>query len=179
VSVSKDTIAAAFERHVERFGYQKTTLDEIAAELHISKKTIYTVFESKREIYAYVVERQAARERIRMGAAVAGLPTYAEKLEALVRMTLGLSRAHIVETTEAEWMQEYEIAGDAFRKATSDLLAELYEKGVAEGEFAPGNSELVVRMMGAMVIEYVLMVRANPELDLDEALVTRILQFVG
>ena len=179
MSATKDDIAAVFERHAERFGYSKTTLDEVATELHISKKTIYAHFDGKADIYGYIVARMADRERRRMAAEVAELPTYRAKVETLVRYILGMSRAHIVETDEAEWMQEYEIAADAFRTANGDLLRELVAKGMEAGEFPKGDPRLVERMLAAMIVEYVLMVRAEPGFDRDGELVERISRFVG
>ena len=64
-----------FRRRVEEVGYAKATLDDVARSLKISKKTIYVHFDSKRDIYAYIVERQAAREKTRLAAMLAALPT--------------------------------------------------------------------------------------------------------
>ena len=80
----KEQIAETFERFVGRLGYAKTTLDEVARELHISKKTIYVHFDGKREIYAYIVERQATAEQRRLRAMVAELPTHRARAEALL-----------------------------------------------------------------------------------------------
>lgn len=175
----KDQIAETFERHVERFGYAKTTLDEVARELHISKKTIYVHFDGKREIYGYIVERQAAREQVRLRAMVAELPTHRAKAEALLRFVIGSARAHIAETSEAEWMQEYEIAADAFAKANGDLLRAVVEEGISAGEFPVGDAALVQRMVAAMVLEYVVLVNAEPEYDRDSELIERTLRFIG
>jgi AcrR family transcriptional regulator len=175
----KEEIAEAFERHVGRFGYAKTTLDEIARELHISKKTIYVYFDGKREIYGYIVERQAKREQTKLRAMVADLPTHREKAEALLSFVIGSARAHIAETSEAEWLQEYEIAADAFAKANGDLLREVVEEGIASGEFSGGDAGLVERMVSAMVLEYVQLVNSQPEYDRDAELVERVLRFIG
>ena len=175
----KEQIAETFERHVTRFGYGKTTLDDVARELHISKKTIYVHFDGKREIYEYVVQRRADQERRRMRALVAQLPTNRERVETLMRFVISSARAHIAETTEAEWLQEYEIAADAFKKAHGDLLRELVEAGMGAGEFPNGDSGLVEKMVAAMVVEYLIMVNAQPEYDRDDELMERILRFVG
>ena len=175
----KEQIAEAFERHVARFGYSKTTLDEIAKELHISKKTIYVHFDGKREIYEYIVERQANQERLRMKAQVSQLPTNRERVEALVSFVIASARAHIAETTEAEWLQEYEIAADAFKKAHGDLIRELIADGIGAGEFAEGDPVLVEKIIAAMVVEYLVMVNSDPAYDRDQELVERILRFVG
>lgn len=179
MSTTRQQIADVFARHVERFGYSKTTLDDVAREMHISKKTIYVHFDGKREIYRFIVERQAAQEKLRMRAMVAQMPTYRQKVETIVRFALSAGRAHIEETSEAEWMQEFEVAADAFRTAHGDLTRELVSEGMAAGEFPAGDPELVEKMVGAMVIEYLLIVNHQPEYDRDDELMERILRFIG
>lgn len=175
----KDKIAEAFERSVGRVGYAKTNLDDVARELHISKKTIYVHFDGKREIYGHIVEQQAAREQMRMRAMVAALPNHRARAEALLKFVIGSARAHIAETTEAEWLAEYEIAADAFAKANGDLLREIVTEGIAAGEFAQGDADLVEKMCRAMLLEYTQLVNAKPEYDRDDELVERVLRFIG
>lgn len=171
-------ITETFERHVKVDGYDGTTLDEIARELKISKKTIYAHFDGKRDIYAQVVARQAQHERVRLATAVASLPTYAARVEAVVRSVLEMARNHVVETTEEEWLHEYAVAADAFRKATGDLLRELVQDGMDAGEFRSGDASLVEKMIAAMIVEYLLVVNANPSYDRDEELIERIGKFI-
>ncbi len=175
----KDQIAQTFERHVARVGYAKATLDDVAKELHISKKTIYVHFDGKRDIYAAIVERQAATEQRKLRAMVAELPDHRARVEALLKFVIGSARAHIAETSESEWLAEYEIAADAFAKANGDLLREIVSEGIEAGEFVPGDAELVEKMCRAMVLEYTLMVNAQPEYDRDAELVERVLRFIG
>ena len=172
-------IAEVFERHLLKVGYEKANLDDVAREMKISKKTIYVLFDSKREIYAAIVERMAAREKMRLAAAVATLPTYAARLEALMRLVLGAGRQHVVETGREEWLREYEIAAEAFRKANGDLVRELVQAGMDAGEFPAGDAELVEKMTAAMIIEYLLIVNADPSYDRDAELLERIRRFVG
>ena len=175
----KEQIAETFERHVARVGYAKATLDDVAREMHISKKTIYVHFDGKREIYGFVVEKQAAREQQHLRALVADLPNQRTKAETLLKFVIGSARGHIDETSEDEWMAEYEIAADAFRKANGDLLREVVEQGIASGEFAPGDAALAEKMIGVMILEYVVMVNADPTYDRDAELVERVLRFIG
>jgi AcrR family transcriptional regulator len=175
----KEEIARVFEKHLTRYGYAKTTLDDVAREMHISKKTIYTHFDGKRDIYAYLVEGMAATEKTKLAAAVATLPTYSARIEAVMTYVLQAGRAHIDETSETEWAQELEIAGDAFRKANGDLMRELVQAGMDAGEFATGDAALVEKMCAAMIVEYLVMVNADPSYDRDAELLERIRRFVG
>jgi AcrR family transcriptional regulator len=178
MNAAAERIAEAFERHVASRGYDKANLDDVARELRISKKTIYVHFSGKRDIYAHVVARQARRLQAEFAAAVAPLPTWAARVEAAVRSLLEVARAHILKTGEDEWLREYEIAADAFRKANGDLLRELVQGGMDAGEFRPGDATLVEKMIAAMLVEYLLLVNADPAYDRDAELLERMGRFV-
>lgn len=176
---TKQRIADSFERHVQRFGYAKTTLDEVAAELRISKKTIYVHFDGKADIYRHVVEARAGIERGRMRATIAALPTRRAQVEALLRFVVHMARTHIDETSEAEWMEEFAIAADAFRKAHGDLMRSVVAEGIDAGEFPAGDADFVEKMVAAMVLEYLVLFNAAPGYDRDDELVERTLRFIG
>jgi len=179
VSATRQQIAEVFRRRVGEVGYAKATLDDVARTMRISKKTIYVHFDGKRDIYAWIVERQAAEEKRRLVAMLATLPTCRAKVEAALRILIDMGRRHVEETERDEWLAEYEVAADAFRKANGDLLRELVQAGMDAGEFAQGDAELVERMVTAMVIQYLLTVRADVGYDRDQELLERILRFIG
>lgn len=178
MSTTRQQIAAAFERELARVGYDRATLDAVARELRISKKTIYVHFDGKRDIYAFIVDGQAAREKMRLAAAVATLPTCSARVEAVVTFVLKSARDHINETGREEWLREYEVAADAFRQANGELLRELIEAGMAAGEFAEGDPVFAERMIATLVLDYVVMVNEDPAIDHDAELVERVLGFL-
>jgi len=179
VPAGREQIADVFERHVRRFGYAKTSVEAVAAELKISKKTIYEQFGSKRDLFAYVVERMAADSRRELAKAVEGLPTWGEKVEALMRMVIAGARQHIAETSHAEWYQEYELAGEAFMAATTTVMRDLIGGGIEAGEFTFPDSELANALLGKLVLEYILQVRNDPTLSADEAVAAGVRRFLG
>lgn len=179
MSTTQQRIAEVFERRLLEVGYDRANLDDVAREMKISKKTIYAHFSSKHEIYGYIVERRAGREKMRLAAAVATLPTYSARVEAVMRFVLDSARRHIAATDRDEWLREYEIAADAFRKANGDLIRELVQAGMDTGELTPGDARLVETMTAAMIVEYLLIVNADPSYDRDVELLGRIRRFVG
>jgi len=179
VSGMQQQIAEVFRRRVEDVGYARATLDDVARAMKISKKTIYVHFDGKQAMYAYVVERQAAEERRRLSVLLSALPSFRAKLEAALRMVIDMGRRHVEETERQEWLAEYEVAADAFRKAIDDLLRELVQSGMEAGEFAKGDARLAEKMISAMVVEYLLEVREDVGYDRDDELLERILRFVG
>jgi len=178
-SPMRQRIAEVFRRRVAEVGYRKATLDDVARALRISKKTIYVHFDGKRDIYAYVVAREAAQEKARLAAVVATLPTYTARVEAALRITLEMGRRHAAETEREEWLAEYEVAADAYRQASGDLIRELIQAGIDAGEFAPGDTRLAEKMIVAMMVEYLQMVNADPSFDRDAELLERIHRFIG
>lgn len=179
MNATRQQIAEVFRRRVDEVGYAKATLDDVARAMHISKKTIYVHFDGKRDIYAFIVERQAAEEKLRLAAMLSALPTCRVKVEAALRIVIDMGRRHVVETEREEWLAQYEVAGDAFRKANGDLLRELVQTGMDAGEFVPGDAELVERMVTAMILEYLLGVREDVTCDRDAELLERIMRFIG
>lgn len=176
---TKEQIADAFERHVARFGYAKATVEEVAAELGISKKTIYEHFSSKQALYLYIIERSASLWRGEMRQLIADVPTAAKKFEVLMLYVLGGSREHIVETTNTEWQQEYEIVGKALVKAVGEIVDEIIEMGVASGEFSFPDPKLAERLLGAVSLEYTLAMREDVKVDADVEVVAAMLRFLG
>jgi AcrR family transcriptional regulator len=178
VGATQQQIAEVFRRKVEEVGYTRATLDDVARAMRISKKTIYVYFDGKRDIYAYIVEREAAREKAHLSAMLATFPTCRARIEAALRILIDMGRRHVEETGRDEWLAQYAVAADAYRKANGDLVHELVRESMDAGECAAGDAGLVERMVTAMIVEYLLVVRDDPSYDRDEELLGRVLRFI-
>src|SRR6516164_9482656 len=64
---TRDAILDAIERLLARYGYKKTTMDDLAREAGIGKGTIYLYFPSKEEVALSSIDRVVERvqERLR------------------------------------------------------------------------------------------------------------------
>ena len=176
---TKDQIADTFQRHVERFGFGKASIEDVAAELGISKRTVYQHFSSKKEIYAYVVERIAAEQRVQLESAISHVPGYAAKMERFLTLVVGGMRGHIQATSKADWMQEFEVAYDAMAGAYGAIGTELVAAGHEAGEFTFADARLANGLIGAMVTHYGVLVREDRDYDADEAVVAAIMRMLG
>jgi AcrR family transcriptional regulator len=56
----RNMILEAAEKRLRRFGYSKTTMEEIAGDAGISKGTIYIYFKNKEEIFAELLGKEAS-----------------------------------------------------------------------------------------------------------------------
>lgn len=176
---SKEQIADAFERHVQRFGFGRASVEDVAAELGISKRTIYQHFGSKKELYAYVVGRVAEAERQRLEALVADLPSARAKMEHFLMIVVSGMRTHIQETSKADWMQEFEIAYDAMAGAYGVVGTAIAGEGHAAGEFQFEDAELANALIGAVVTQYGVIVRDRRDYDQDDVVVAAIMRMLG
>jgi AcrR family transcriptional regulator len=176
---TKEQIADTFRRHVERFGFGKASVEEVAAELGISKRTVYQHFSSKKAIYAFVVEGIAAQQREQLESLIADEVGHAAKMRLFLTLVVSGMRKHIQATSKSDWMQEFEIAFDAMAGAYGAIGVELITGGYAAGEFEFGDPALANELIGAVVTHYGAMVRENRAYDADEAVVDAIMRMLG
>ena len=174
----KEAIADAFQKHFNHFGFKKTSVDSISSELRISKKTIYQHFNTKEEIFYYVVSRIAQQYLRSMERELNQLPTRTERLSRLVNLIFTEAKKWLKENDAFEFRYKYEIGELAFKDAYSELLQDLIRQGIENGEFSQTPVELTVRMIQGMISESMRLVSANPELAVEEHLTEGILKLV-
>lgn len=80
----KDKILDTVARLIERYGLKKFTVDEVASELHISKKTIYQYFHGKDEMIRAYFEETLASDRQSVLEALKGERNFSERIHAIV-----------------------------------------------------------------------------------------------
>ncbi len=88
-----------------RVGYSKVTVDEIALDLGMSKKTIYKLFSSKEEMAQAAIQSQIARIEIQLEAIVSSDLPFAEKL-AKVLFTMGAQVGKVTREAQVD-MQRF------------------------------------------------------------------------
>jgi len=80
-------LLAAAEARFRRFGYKRTTIEDIATEASTGKGSVYLHFESKQDVYMAVVEQSLDRFIDAAEQVVARPGTAPERLRALVELT--------------------------------------------------------------------------------------------
>ncbi len=165
----KTMIADSFQRHYNHFGYKKTTLDEIARDCGISKKTIYCFFRNKEEVYYFIVRRHAHRYCAEMEKKLKLKLTISEKLETLVGMIFAENLAWIKRGNSAfEFENKYEIASKAFQNAYQDLLNVILEDSVGKNEIPKQDIDLKVRFISCLITEGIRLFNKEQNLSLEK-----------
>ncbi|MBN1302974.1 MAG: TetR/AcrR family transcriptional regulator [Anaerolineales bacterium] len=172
----KELIADTFQRRFNHFGYKKTSVDEISSELKISKKTIYQHFNTKEEIFYYIVNRIAHQYLRGMERDLETFPTFTEKLARLIRLIFKEATKWLKSNDAFEFRYKYEIGELAFKDAYTGLINSLVQQGIKTGEFSSSSSELTVRLIQGMISEAMQVVSSNPDLEVENQLIESILK---
>lgn len=164
----KEQIVDVFQKHFNHHGFKKTSVDEIAQELKMSKKTIYKHFSSKEKIFYFVISRVAKKFSSNMEKKLVDYSTQKEKVEQLIAMIFTETRKWLKQGNDAfEFKYKYEIAQLAFTDAYNVVFNKLLQTGIDSGELKISNVEITVRFINGIISESMKLISTNPDLDVE------------
>lgn len=163
----KQMIADAFQKHFQYYGFKKTTVDEIAKELHISKKTIYQYFTTKEKVFYFIMSRIARQYAKNMQQKLHEKNSVQKKLMVLIEMIFKESRKWLKKNDAFEFKYKYELAAMAFKDAYTLLIKELLVEGVKKGELPEMNVDLMVQFVQGILGQSLKLLSQNFQLDLE------------
>lgn len=131
-----------------RFGYNKTTMDEIAQASRKSKSTLYHYFQSKEDIFCNVIEKEVKELKEEIRQAIAMEITPREKLRAyiLTRMHALKRLANLYEAFKDEYLENYgfiervRVSYDEYERI---MISGILKEGVKREEFVIKDIELM------------------------------------
>ena len=143
----KDAIIGVARSIFSRFGFRKTTMDEIALASRKGKSSIYYYFNSKEEIFKAVVEKEAGILKEELVAAINGADDPMEKLKAyvLVRMKTIGKMANFYSAIKDEYLNHLdftETIRQKYDREEIDMVHNILQEGVDNGEFKIENTAL-------------------------------------
>lgn len=117
-----------------RFGFKKTTMEEIAKAMKKAKSSLYYYFQSKEEIFHMVLEQEANVLREKIEKAVGQEDTPQGKLRAyiLTRMRGLKQLANFYSALKDEYLENYKFI-ERLRKKYDEEEAEMISKILKEG----------------------------------------------
>lgn len=130
-----------------RFGFQKTTMDDIAQASHKGKSTLYYYFSSKEDIYHAVIEKEAKelKEEIRKAIAIEASPQDKLRTYILTRMHALKRLANLYEVFKDEYLENYKfiekirVSYDEYERI---MISGILKEGVKREEFVIEDIEL-------------------------------------
>jgi AcrR family transcriptional regulator len=130
-----------------RYGFRKTTMEQIAASSQKGKSSIYYYFRSKEEIFRAVVEKEAEELKQKLDRTIRKDDVPIEKLKTYI-----LFRLHHVRTVENfyaalndEYLSHMDFILEIRRSIDMEerqMVTEILEEGMRDGSFQLTSSEI-------------------------------------
>ena len=154
--LKRERILAAAVDLFYRNGYGKTTLEQVANELQVTKPFIYAHFSSKNELLVEICSRAIRLAHESLNRAMAQDASATERLEAVVRDFLRAVLNHqphamIFSREEKELDQKDREAINLLRRDFDRRLIELINLGITAGEFEVTDVQLAALAIGGIV----------------------------
>ncbi|MCP3910956.1 MAG: TetR/AcrR family transcriptional regulator [Actinomycetia bacterium] len=152
----RDRLLAAAEVRFRRFGYKRTTIEDVAVEAGTGKGSVYLHFDSKQAIYMAVVEQSLDRFIDRADQVLTQPGTAPDRLRALVQLTTEhyghdeLLRSSLFGETDLVQGEVARMAAECQRERMRTLLEGVLANGQAEGSV---RADLHLRPTAAVLFE--------------------------
>ena len=148
-------LAAAVELFYHQ-GYGRTTLEQVADALNVTKPFIYTHFASKNELLAEICSRAIMLAHESLNRALTQQGTASERLKVVTRDFMAAVLSHqahavIYSREEKELAQADRDKINSLRREFDRKLVGLIEDGVASGEFEVQDIQLAALSIGGII----------------------------
>lgn len=154
-----------------QLGFHKTTMADIANASKKGRRTIYTYFKNKEEVYEAVVEREIDRILMKLKDEIASTPAIQLKFEkyldsrirAMLQLTKNYDALKIAFINNYRWVEKIREKLDVEEKK---ILLELYKLGITQQLFTINDVEAYVKNTSLIIkgIELMLIREENETL---------------
>lgn len=153
MSDMQDRILDLAKKRFERFGYQKTTMDEICRDGLISKKTVYRVFRDKQDLFEHVLLRESTVAREEIFRRLGKIPDPVTRLKRLVDVALDYFKEERFLGTLLKdedrlflpFISSQHVA--RAEEEVMDLIIEILREGMREGKIRNVDEQIVAYIM--------------------------------
>ncbi len=148
----KETIIKAAQKTFQRYGFRKTTMDEIAYAARKGKSTLYYYFKSKEEVFEAVVELEASTLFNEINQAIKHPPTAKEKIYIYIfkRMNGFKNLGNLYEAIKDEYLSTIEFIEKIRKKYDADeiaMLKSIIQGGIDDKEFKKMDVNLTAKTL--------------------------------
>ncbi|GAP42127.1 transcriptional regulator, TetR family [Lentimicrobium saccharophilum] len=173
----KSSIVTVARQIFSRFGFKKTTMDEIALASRKGKSSIYYYFESKEDIFQAVVEKEASMLKRELQEAIKPIGDPREKLKVyvLVRMNTLKKLANYYDAIRSEYLSHLDFVENIRKKYDDEeisMVEAILKEGAEKMEFNIDNTRLAaIAIVTAMKgLEIPMFWQNNADFDMEKRL---------
>jgi AcrR family transcriptional regulator len=152
-------IVEVAQRLFGQIGFQKTTVADIARELHMSPANVYRFFSAKAEINEAVCRRLLTEVEVAVDEVAQSSGPASKKLRAAIasieklNAQRFLSNRKLHELVETAFNENWPIVRDHLEKLNT-ILTQIVAQGMAEREFRSGDAELSALLVRSACIRF-------------------------
>ncbi len=155
---TKEKILQVATRIFTRFGFHKTTIDEIARTSRKAKGSVYYYFTSKEDLFSEVVKRELSHIRNELNKIVDSDLACQQKIKdyIITRMQLMLAAANYHETLRADFFEQFEFLDQLrsdFDTYEKNAIEKMLKAGILEQKIRPLENLQIVSEMFMMILK--------------------------
>ena len=156
IDQKQEQIIEAAEKLFARFGFRKTTVDEIAKAAGMGKSTLYHYFKSKEEIFAAVIRLDAQHilHRLDEAAKSSAAPQEQFRNYVVTRMTVIQELSSNYASLKVEYLDLYPLImleRKQFHQQEVDAVTNILQQGVNQGVFTPVDAAVTAKLVIEML----------------------------
>lgn len=150
--ITRDNIVSAASIAFSKFGYKKTTLDDIASFTNVSKTGIYYYFKNKEEVFNEVIKKEASKLQIQLLEAVNNESRPIDKLFAYVnaRMIYMENISNYYSALKRDLLEQLHTINrnrEEFDRIETSILINIFNEGTEKKDFIIENIEETARLV--------------------------------
>ncbi|UCH13591.1 MAG: helix-turn-helix transcriptional regulator [Bacteroidales bacterium] len=148
----KNLIVESATKFFSKYGFHKTTMDEIAKHIHKAKGVLYYYFKSKEELFNEVLKQELSNVKTELSKIINSGKDYLTIIKNyfLTRLKLLSTAVNYHETLKADFFEKYHFVKDVrdeFAEFEYTQLTLLFRKGNSEGRLDIKNVKSTVNMV--------------------------------
>jgi AcrR family transcriptional regulator len=160
---TKDKIKQVAAKTFSKYGFQKTTVDEIARSAHKAKGSVYYYYTSKEELFKAVVEQEISVLKSGLTRVIVDSTDATSMIRNYLmnRMILMKSAINYHETLKVDFLESYEFLSqirDDFTRFEVEMMKAVLDRGVRENTFqikdTLATSQVIILAIKAIEIPF-------------------------
>ncbi len=172
-------IAEMFKKYFHHYGFKKTSVDDVAAELHISKKTIYEYFDSKEAVFSFIIQGEAEQAAKAMSRRLDGITTVTERMQMLIHMIFDNASLYLKSGQGLDLHDRDDMANKVFQTAYESILMKVVEDGLHTGEFHLPDDDLSPSLVKSVIQRALQVMRQDPDSRVEHPTTVAVLKLLA
>lgn len=155
-----------------RYGFKKTTMDDIAFAAGKGKSSLYYYFKNKEEVFEAVVNQEALILKDEIKNALAETDTAVDKLKTYIsiRMNRFIAKGNLDTALSDNFLATFsfiEKIRNKYREWEIEVIDSILKEGVENKEFKPNNIEFMGSTILTAMIGFELPLLKSPESNIE------------